>query len=107
MVNFNEMGGVIIKTPQESTEDEIAILEGRKMPTTELELQMHLAEDLFERDHFGKHLNSSNVKNRNAMLEYWIESKYSSKFRKLVDEYKKTGRDIFSITLMDVASSLE
>ena len=89
----------LIHTHQEVVKMEEDILSHRETPKTILQLQMVLAEELYEADHEGEKIKFDTRENRNAILEYWAKSGYSILFRTLVDGKEKINENPMEITL--------
>lgn len=82
---------------------EMDILHHSEKPKTREEFQMSLAVELFERD-MRVSLNLDDHEARNEAMLYWINSKHSAAYGKLVDseEFKNSGRTFDSITLYEL-----
>lgn len=78
------------------------ILSHKESPRNILELQMLLAEELYEADHRGQHPEFAKVDGRNEILNYWVSSEYSTYFRMLMDERQKGGVDPMNIELQEL-----
>jgi len=84
------------------------ILAHKEAPKTVGELQMALAEELYEMDHPNMELNFKDWKVRNEILNYWIDTEFSKFFRLLVDkklsvnEEKQAPENPIEITLEEL-----
>jgi hypothetical protein len=83
----------------EITKQEEEILAHTEAPKTILELQMSLAEELYEIDYPNVKLDFNILDVRNKILNHWIDSKYSRYFRQLVEKKGKMNENPMEITL--------
>jgi len=88
----------LIHTHQETAKMEEEILSHERKPETILQLQMVLAEELYQAEHEEK-IKFNTRENRNTILIYWGSSGYSALFRNLVDGKTKIGENPMEITL--------
>lgn len=91
----------LIHNHEEIEKIEEEILSHERNPGTILQLQMVLAEELYQAEHKEK-IKFDTRENRNKILDYWGVSGYSELFRNLVDGKTKIGEDPMNITLEEL-----
>jgi hypothetical protein len=92
----------LIHTHEEVERKEKEILSHERKPVTILQLQMALAEELYEADHGGVRPDIETREGRNTILEYWDSLGYSLLFRNLVDGKTIIGEEPMEITLEEL-----
>ncbi len=107
-VKYKIMLETLTHNHKEVEKREENILAHKEAPTTIGELQMALAEELYEMDHPNMELNFKDRKVRNEILDYWIDTEFSKFFRLLVDkklsvnEEKQAPENPMEITLEEL-----